>query len=307
MDRSLLTLSTIGILLIFLLSSCGVNERTDFPEDELRQLVENFRGDVGVYILDLESGADFSLNGDTLFPTASTIKIPIMIGLFDKMDQGEIGYGDTVLYDGEHDDTWGNDIINQLQPGAEVEVKRLIHLMMSTSNNTASLWNQHLAGTGTRINELMDELGFTDTKVNSRTDGRHSNWERYGWGQSTPKNLAEMLLQMHRGELISRHASEKMYRIMTRNFWDGESLSQIPPYVNVASKNGSVSRSKAEVLFVNGPSGDYLFSVMTKNQEDDRREDDNEGFVLLREISALLYSHFEPGDSWSPNPEMAEF
>ena len=307
MDRSLLTLSTIGILLIFLLSSCGVNERTDFPEDEIRQLVENFRGDVGVYILDLESGADFSLNGDTLFPTASTIKIPIMIGLFDKMDQGEIGYGDTVLYDGEHDDTWGNDIINQLQPGAEVEVKRLIHLMMSTSNNTASLWNQHLAGTGTRINELMDELGLTDTKVNSRTDGRHSNWERYGWGQSTPKNLAEMLLQMHRGELISRHASEKMYRIMTRNFWDGESLSQIPPYVNVASKNGSVSRSKAEVLFVNGPSGDYLFSVMTKNQEDDRREDDNEGFVLLREISALLYSHFEPGDSWSPNPEMAGF
>ncbi len=302
--------AALAVLIIILLSSCNTVERADrsaFPEEEIRQLVENFRGDVGVYLLDMESGSDFAIHADTLFPTASTIKIPIMIGLFDKMDKDELGYGDTVVYDGEHDDTWGNDIINQLQQGSEVELKRLIHLMMSTSNNTASLWNQHLAGTGAGINELMDELGFTDTKVNSRTEGRHQDWEMYGWGQSTPKNLAEMLLQIYRGELISQHASEKMYRIMTRNFWDSESLSQIPPYINVASKNGSVSRSKAEVLLVNGLSGDYLLCVMTKNQADDRREDDNEGFVLLREISALLYSHFEPNDSWTPNPEMAEF
>jgi beta-lactamase class A len=33
-------------------------------------------------------------------------------------------------------------------------------LMLTMSDNTASLWLQTLAGTGTRINELMDSLGL---------------------------------------------------------------------------------------------------------------------------------------------------
>jgi len=294
----------LNTLLLFVLLAgnifpgCSSSDRQNLPEDEIRKLIEEFRGDAGVFVLDLVTGSSLQINADTLFPTASTIKIPIMIGIFDKIEIGELEYSQMLEYDGEHDDTWGPDLINQLEPGSEVQLSRLIHLMMSTSNNTASLWNQHLAGTGTRVNELMQELGFGQTNVNSRTLGREGNWEQFGWGQSTPRNLAEMVLKIYEGELISPAASEQMYRIMTRNFWDSEALSQIPPYVSVASKNGSVSRSKSEVVMVNAPSGDYLFVVMTMNQEDAGSDEDNEGFQLLRDISHILYSHFEPGDEW---------
>src|SRR6056297_279181 len=283
----------------FALIQCQRYDRSDFPAEDIQRLADNFNGDVGIFIMDLETGATFEMNADTLFPTASTIKIPIMIGIFNKIEQGDLSYDQILSYDGEHDDTWGNDLINQLKPGAEVELSKLVHLMMSTSNNTASLWNQHLAGSGTEINILMDSLGFEQTRVNSRTDGRQENREAYGWGQSTPGELAQMMRQIYSGEIISKAASEQMFRIMTRNYWDGEALSQIPPYINVASKNGAVSRSKSEVLLVNGPSGDYLFALMTKNQEDAGYEDDNEGFQLLRDVSELLYGHFEPGDDWT--------
>lgn len=146
----------------------------------------------------------------------------------------------------------------------------------------------------------MDRLGFEQTRVNSRTDGRQKDWEAYGWGQTTPRELVRMMLEIYRREIISPSASEQMYRIMTRNYWDGEALSRIPPSVNVASKNGAVSRSKSEVLLVNSLSGDYLFALMTKNQTEAGYEDDNEGFQLLRDVSHLLYHHFEPGDNWEP-------
>jgi len=306
MNRYLLFLIT--SLLIFSLSPTTDNDiNMEFPEQEIRDLVDQFDGDVGVYVLDLQRGEKLNINADTLFPTASTIKMPIMIGVFDKIERGELEYMQMLTYDAEHDDTWGNDLINQLKVGSEVQLSRLIHLMMSTSNNTASLWNQHLAGTGTRINELMDELGFEDTRMNSRTPGRQEIWEVYGWGHSTPRNLSDMLTQIYQGEIISPHASEKMYRIMTRNFWDTESLSEIPPNVNVASKNGSVSRSKSEVVLVNAPSGDYIFCVMTKNQADAGNAADNDGFVLLREISRILYNYFEPENEWAPNTEMERY
>lgn len=290
----------IVVTLIFVLTAvqCNTYDRSDLPVDEIQALADQFEGDVGIYLKDLETGETFVMNADTLFPTASTIKVPIMIRLFDKIDKGELSYDQMLTYDGEHDDTWGNDLINQLEPGSEVQLSRLIHLMMSTSNNTASLWNQHLAGTGAEINSLMNRLGFEQTRVNSRTDGRQQDWEAYGWGQTTPRELARMMMEIYMGEVISPSASEQMYRIMTRNYWDGEALSRIPPSVNVASKNGAVSRSKSEVLLVNGPSGDYLFALMTKNQTDAGYEDGNEGFQLLGDFSQLLYRHFEPGDNW---------
>lgn len=306
MHKYFITLIT--CLLIFSISSTpDKTTSNEFPEQKIRDLVDQFDGDAGVYVRHLTRGEKLNINADTLFPTASTVKVPIMIGVFDKIERGELEYMQILTYDAEHDDTWGNDLINQLVEGSEVQLSRIIHLMMSTSNNTASLWNQHLAGTGTRINELMDELGFVDTRVNSRTPGRQEIWEVYGWGHSTPRNLSDMLARIYQGDIISAHASEKMYRIMTRNFWDSESLSEIPPYVNVASKNGSVSRSKSEVVLVNAPSGDYVFCVMTKNQADAGNASDNDGFVLLREVSRILYNHFEPEDEWTPNADMERY
>ena len=46
--------------------------------------------------------------------------------------------------------------------------------------------------------------------------------------------------------------------------------------------------------------GDYVFAVYTKNQQDESWAHDNEGHVLLRRVSALLWNHFEPDYGWTP-------
>jgi beta-lactamase class A len=92
----------------------------------------------------------------------------------------------------------------------------------------------------------------------------------------------------------------KQVYISGRNYWDGEGFSQIPPYIFTASKNGAVNRSRSETVLVMAPHGPYIYSVITKNQVDESWGPDNEGFVLLRSLFALLWNYFEAGSSWKP-------
>lgn len=299
------------ILLTFLAFSCAA---PGTPEPDLRQLeysleglVTQFNGDAGVYIKHLPTGNEIAINADTVFPTASMVKVPILAALFDRIGNGDLEYREKFYFDGQHNYGGFRDVISNMTDSSEVYLDMLIHLMMSTSNNTASLWNQHIAGGGEGINAWLSGNGFEHTRVNSRTPGREEAQARYGWGQTTPREMAHLLEMIYLGEAVNPHASEKMYRIMTRNFWDGEALSQIPPYINVASKNGAVSRSRSEVLMVNAPSGDYLLCIITKNQDDTTWDFENEGWVLARTISRLAWQTFEPGDTWEPDERVARY
>ncbi len=76
--------------------------------------------------------------------------------------------------------------------------------MFTTSDNTASLWLQSLAGTGTRINRLLDSMGFKNTRVNSRTPGREADRTKYGWGQTTPAEMALLMEKIVNGQVINK-------------------------------------------------------------------------------------------------------
>ncbi|MEM1096633.1 MAG: serine hydrolase [Bacteroidota bacterium] len=304
MYRFLTLLIAVGFL-----TSCTAPSET-IPEvdleAELLALISDFEGDVGIYIEHLGNGQTVAINADTLFPTASLIKVPILLKTFDAIERGDLEYRqklvyrDSLLYPGE-------DLIGAFRDSAEVELAKVAMLMITTSDNTGSLWLQHLSGTGTAINGWLEDNGFEHTRVNSRTPGRRPNWEIYGWGQTTPREMAGLVTMIRKGEAVSPAASEEMYRILTRIYWNKEALSQVPPTVQVASKQGAVSQSRSEVLLVNAPSGDYVVCVITKNQSDTSWESDNAGYVLLRDVSRMVWQHFEPNAGWSPAQGMQRY
>jgi beta-lactamase class A len=295
-------------LVMALLAPSAVQTATAQPnlEDQLRELVSDFEGRAGIYVRHLGKGETIEINADSLFPTASMVKVPIMAGLFDKIERGEIDYHDewvyrdSLLYEGV-------DILGSFEDGEAISVSKVVLLMITASDNTASLWCQHVAGTGTAINEWLAANGFEATRVNSRTEGRYADWQRYGWGQTTPREIAELLVMIREGRAVSQAASEEMYRALTRIYWNDEALSQIPPYIQVASKQGAVDASKSEVVLVNAPSGDYVFSVITDDQTDTRWEGDNAGYVLIRDVSRMLWEYFEPDDTWVPAAGMETY
>ncbi|WP_338872004.1 serine hydrolase [Spirosoma sp. SC4-14] len=267
-------------------------------EQQLRSVIAGFRGDVGIYVHDLRTNQRVAINADTLFPTASTIKIPIQCGLFDKIHKGELTYNQQLVYkDSLHYD---DGIVGSLKDGTKIPLSEVVMLMETVSDNTGSLWCQALAGGGTAINQWLETNGFHQTRVNSRTPGRETNRARYGWGQTTPHELADLLTYIWQGRAVSPDASEEMYRNLGRQYWDNDGLSQIPPDIKTASKNGAVNQARSEVVLVHAPHGNYVYCVMTKNQKDESWERTNEGFMLLRTVSAILWHYFEPQSSWKP-------
>jgi len=265
---------------------------------ELQSLVKDFRGEVGIYVQNLKTGKLAAINADTIFPTASMIKVPIMCGVFDKIEKQELNYNqnltyrDSLLYAGE-------DILGSFKDGEKIQLSKVQMLSITTSDNTASLWLQKLVGSE-HINKWLAENGFEHIRLNSRTAGRQAFQKLYGWGQTTPREMALLVKKIRDGQAVSQAASERMYRNMVRIYWDAEALSEIPPYVQAASKQGAVNRSRSEVVLVNAPHGDYVFCIATKNQEDESWTPDNEGYRLIRNLSKLLWKYYEPKSTWKP-------
>lgn len=253
-------------------------------------LVQGYKGEIGIYIKSLKTGKVVQINCDTVFPTASIVKVPILLGIVKKISTGELTYhqeltySDSLLYAGV-------DILGSFKNGEKIEMSKVIMLMLSMSDNTASLWLQRIAGTGTVINQLMDEYGFVNTKVNSKTVGRETNRTQYGWGQTTPKEIAIVFERMYKGELINDSLSKKMIRLLGRNYWDEEALSEIPATTFVASKSGAVDASRSEVLLVMAKEP-YVFSVFTKNNKDKTWDSSNEAWELTRKLSKTVFDYY---------------
>ncbi|HKO79409.1 MAG TPA: serine hydrolase [Chitinophagaceae bacterium] len=265
---------------------------------KLTEAVQGFNGDVGIYIKELKTGKVVTINADTIFPTASIVKVSILLGVMDKIEKGELHYDsaqvyrDSLLYEGE-------DILGSFKDGEKILLKKIMMLMLTTSDNTASLWLQKLAGTGIRINEILDSLGFTNTRVNSRTPGRETNRSNYGWGQTTPKEIGTLFEMIYRNKIFSPAACERMMRCLGRNYWDeNEAISQIPPYIEVFSKNGCINAVRSEVLLVNAPHNPYIFCIFTKNNKDQSWKHETEAWRLARKTSKLVWDYFEPKDKW---------
>lgn len=279
------------LILIFLPLTLAAQRTDKVLERKVQELIQDFNGEIGIYIHDLKKNRTVSINADTIFPTASIVKVSILIGIMDKINKGELNYHqsltykDSLLYEGV-------DILGSFKNNEKIDLSKVLMLMLTTSDNTASLWLQTLAGTGTRINALMDSLGYHHTRVNSRTPGREAYRQQYGWGQTTPRDMGKVFYDISRKQLLGDSTSNRMLRLLGRNYWDEEALSEIPGGIFVASKNGAVDASRSEVLYVNGEGVSYIFCVFTKNNTDRSWGKHNEAWILTKKLSKLTWEYF---------------
>jgi len=297
---------TILFSLLLVSGSAAFAQKTDKKLTALlNDAVKGFNGQVGIYVHNLKTDTAVTLNADTLFPTASMIKVSILCGVMDKIEKGELKYNqklayrDSLLYPGE-------DILGSFKDKDTIQLSKVTMLMITMSDNTASLWLQKLV-TGEYINNWLDQNGFKVLRVNSRVKGREQIRSIYGWGVASPYEMCRLFTLIREGKAVSAAASERMYRTMIRIYWDDKALSQIPPYVQAISKQGAVDDAKSETVLVNAPHGDYVFSIMTKNNKDQRWTPDNEAGLLIKKVSALLWHYYEPQSDWKPAEGIDKF
>jgi len=266
---------------------------------QLHQFLEkrNFKGDVGIYVYNLKDRREAAIHADTIFPTASIIKVPILINIFKKIVDKELTYHQPLMYR-DSIARGGSGLLQYFKDSTKLDLSKIVRLMIAHSDNTAAIWCQQLAGGGASINRWLAEHDYKFTRVNSRTKGREEAYDKYGWGQTTPREMANLLIAIRKKYILTSAACERMYRDMSGVYWDDYALSQIPPYVQTASKQGMVNASRSELVMVNAPHGDYVFYIATKNNKDQRWSPDNEAWQLARDVSKLLWNYYEPKSEW---------
>jgi beta-lactamase class A len=291
------------LALSLLVSTISFAQKTDNKlQKQIEELIKGFNGDIGVYVHDLKHDKIVTVNAVSIFPTASIVKISILIGVMNKIQNGELDFHQRLTYTDSLYYSEGDDILSNFKDSSTIELSKVMMLMLTISDNCASLWLQGLAGGGVRINKILDSLGYISTRVNSRTPGRENYRNIYGWGQTSPREIATIMENIVNGKVLSKTSSEKMVRLLGRQYWDEQALSQIPPGVFVADKNGAVDESRNEVVYVNSSHNPYIFSIFTKNNKDTSWTNNNEAWVLTRKISALLWKYYNPKSDWEAEP-----
>ena len=162
-------------ILFLLLPFISIAQKTDAKlQQQISKLIKGFHGDIGVYVHDLKHNKTVAINADTIFPTASIVKVSILIGIMDKIEHSELNYHQRLLYTDSLYYSEGDDILAAFKDSSSIELSKVMMLMLTISDNCASLWLQGLAGGGTAINALLDSMGYKYTRVNSRTPGRET-------------------------------------------------------------------------------------------------------------------------------------
>ena len=135
MKKRILLASFSSLAFLFCLS-----QKTDRKlEKQITESIQGFNGVIGIYIKNLRTGHVVSINADTLFPTASIVKVPILYGVINRIERGELSYNqelvykDSLLYA-------GSDILGSLKSGEKILLKKVI-MQISGGKWEHTSWN----------------------------------------------------------------------------------------------------------------------------------------------------------------------
>jgi beta-lactamase class A len=284
----------VTVLLMFAAASAEAQKPftradTSALHKQLDAIAAGHHGVLGYSISNLDTGERLSLRGDETFPTASLIKVPILVTLFDQVEQKQVSLDDplTVL---KIDQVPGSGVLQFMHSGMSLSVRDAAVLMSVLSDNTAT--NLLLDRVAIRrVWQKMESLGLPHTKVHSKTFLRITSVAmdssvKYGLGVSTPNEMAHLFELLASGKAVSPAADSSMLDIL-RNNADGELMQRTVEGVVAPHKTGSTDSVRAECALFRLQSR-VVACGFTKQNQDIRWVVDNEAQVSLGRLGAAV-------------------
>lgn len=303
-----------GVALAALVGLCGTaaaeaQTARSGIERAIEERLIRFPGTLGVFALHLDTGEAVAVNADTRFPTASVIKVAVMVEAFHQVAEGRIRK-DQLLTLAADAKVGGSGVLHGLRAGGQYSVADLLYLMIAVSDNTASNMLIDLLGTK-NVDERMVGYGLPQVRLYRATfrggkpDVFPEEEKEFGLGSATPRQMAGLLERIARGKAVSPEASEQMVALL-REQQDRDMIPRRLPEredVVVASKSGTDSEKLPDAGGVEGavrndaaivatPSGRYVIAIFTRRVRDTRWTVDNEALLTGAEISRMVYDHF---------------
>jgi beta-lactamase class A len=260
---------------------------------KLDSIADTHHGTVGYSVIDLETGARINRRGDETFPTASLIKVAILVTVYDLVAKGQLSLDDplTVL---KIDQVPGSGVIQFLHNGTVLSVHDAAWLMSTISDNTATnlLLDRIIIR---RVWAKMDSLGLQHTRVHSKSFLRSSSVAmdssvKYGLGVTTPNEMAHLFELMAQGKAVNQAADSAMLDILEHNTTDFM-LQRYLEGARAAHKDGETDavRTECTLWYLRNR---VVACVMTKENKDQRWILDNEPQLTIANMGLAIVNAF---------------
>jgi beta-lactamase class A len=262
-------------------------------EESIREIVQHTDAVVGVAILDLTDQRSFYLNADSVYPTASTIKIAVLAELYRQHERGSgAKLGD--LYTVNAKDGVGTEgILQDMTPGvARITNRDLALLMVSLSDNSATNVLIDRVGMDS-VNTWLGQVGLQQTRLRRRMldvkaaqEGRENT--------ATPRELVALLKALNDGRAFGKATTEAFFKMLSTQ--KSSYLPRLlPADLMIANKPGNLDgvRNDAGIVFVAGRP--FAIAVMTTFASDDI-----EAEQCIARIGHAAWSYFDRVGKSSP-------
>ncbi|GIX03352.1 MAG: hypothetical protein KatS3mg113_0358 [Planctomycetaceae bacterium] len=302
------TLLGLIIGLIVTVRSLNAADQTSDLQRALEPLVQTHRGQVSLKVKHLETGIEFNYRAGQVMPTASLIKLPVMMAVYEAQRTGRLST-DAVIHFREEDRVPGSGVLRHLTAGIVLPWHDVVRMMIAYSDNMAT--NGLLQQVGLEyVNELLAQWGCRETRINSLVFRRETSVapersRRFGLGCTTAEEmlrLVELLVtdgvgdpqscQEMRGHMLLAQDAERFTRYL-------------PPEVQVGVKTGAVEGIRTAAGWIRSSHGTVLFCILTAENEDRRWHVDQAAWVLMARVLEAAYQVFADSDNQqAPDPEV---
>lgn len=286
-------LKRLAIFLVLVSSSvCAQTDKEPTLDKRVRAEVAQFKGKVSLFAKNLDSGAVYALGADDQVPTASTIKLAVMVEAFSRVAEGKAKWTDELVLTKEKK-VGGAGILPEFTEGLRLTLRDGVTLMMVLSDNTATNLVIDVLSADA-INARMDSLALKETRLMRRVfgggeslEGRKEKNKRFGLGRTSPREMVALMEKLERGEIISPTASKEMLDLMkreqgTNGIWRGQWR------VQKATKSGALDALRSNVGIIYHPRGRIAMAITCNEMPDVNWTVDNPALLLMSRLSEIV-------------------
>jgi beta-lactamase class A len=234
----------------------------------------------GVFLLDLDNGNYLDVNGDKVFPTASVIKLPVLIAFFQDVDAGKIKLNETLVMSRDVI-VGGSGEMQDMPVGSKFSALETATKMITISDNTATNMIIKRMGGINVLNQRFRSWGLQRTVIR--------NWlpDLKGTNTTTTKELTRLMVLLEQRKLLSPSSQAQAMNILRRV----KNRTLLPVGLGrgatIAHKTGDIGFLLGDAGIVEMPSGKrYLVSALVTSPYNDLAARD-----FIQDISRTAYSY----------------
>jgi beta-lactamase class A len=235
-----------------------------------------------VFCLELDKGLFVNWEGDTSFASASTIKLPIMLALFQDIDEGKVRLDERLTIKPELIAS-GSGSIQYEKPGREYTILEIVTKMIAISDNTATNVLIERLGGASALNQRFLEWGLQSTVI------RNPLPDLEGTNTTTAKDLSHVLLAIEHGKSVSLKSRDRMLSILKQTTTNTLLTPGLEKGSIIFHKTGDIGTVLGDTGIVDMLSGDrYVITVLAQ-----RPHNSPQGKFFIQEISKAVYEQFK--------------